>query len=484
MLARFSLTFNLLFLLVAAVFWVLSSSADAGTPEGSGPTSTIVCTATTIPATVPTTTADSSVPVTTVPGTSTSVTSTNSTLLTGGQAGLIDGYNSGFDDPGRSWAHNPFDLFGPSAVDQSSGPFQGTYSHARQGGQYWAHLSEALEMTGDTARYLPRMIALARTLSDVEIGDHDGRGYEYTRYRRDIGSSTDRFVETDLNFLDEQLSANTIAHMGFDLHRNRDVDPEAGELADRLFDYLDQTWVPKWMARTGTEPARNDAYLDWAHPATPDADAGSNRQNWGRGERFFDGSMFFPVRSLLHPFVGSAGAYHMIGTYYAETGRPSIYGADAYLDDAAARVRWLEAVTVVADHGGLVFPHNLSRPLEVGNSPNLNTYWRDTSIWVHELHRHGYLPDLFMEGIAATFTGLLPDDINDPSPEFMDGTGRPTGVRLGATAWFAPYDPSGKLSSLINQSIGGGPDGLHLIDGNTARHDGNLYIGLLKDLEL
>lgn len=386
---------------------------------------------------------------------------------------------AGWNDPETNWAFSPDEMTRSGVNDRNNGR-DGTYTYSRMFARYVHQAAAAIDLGVDPAEVIPELTGYAQRLNS-NLKDHDGRGYEYFRYMRGGGINT-RFIYTDLNYLDDQLAAAMLADLAWTLHRYRAYHPDAGSLADRFFAHLDQVWLPKWMARTGTEQARNPAYTEWGHPDTPDATGLSNMQRWARGT-LFDPTFRFPVRDLLHPFSGSVWQYRVMGLYFADSGRFSLYGSAAYLAEADARAEWVESKATYRPDGSVLMPHKPSKPLtDPNNSPNVDTYWSETAPYWVFLHRDGLLSARLMEGTAKTIAALYPDSVDGTHPRYMDGTGPQVRLLLRGVGWFAAYDDTGKIAGLVEASIDGGPGPLrHQIRGVNYRHDGNNYVALMLD---
>lgn len=379
----------------------------------------------------------------------------------------------------------PEKLFAPASVKDWKS--NGTYHLARHGGEFLGTIIDFMRTTGDPAA-LSELVKWSKQIKS-NLRDHDNRGYEYFEYAAVIETieEDNRHNLDDTHWLDEQMMAGTIAQLGYVLHLNRSVSPEAGIEADFWFDYLDSNWIPKWLARS-TFHSQNkytpSSSLGLQNVVNWDGGVGGTGGNagdivgWAAAD-FFDGSTgslrfnnesgivhMYPAHHFSHPYVMSVFLYMALGRYFDDTGKTPagayITGtAQDYIDEANTRNEWWFKKVRRQSDGSLEWFHFMNRS---ASGSRTDAYSQVTAYYLHALHWHqfgGFADHDNMQGFAKVWYNGDPNSASDvynagdttAMKRLSDGSGGDIAFLLNNAGLLGCWDETGELLKLNESTI-------------------------------
>jgi hypothetical protein len=142
------------------------------------------------------------------------------------------------------------------------------YSIGRDGGNYVEALLMAFRVTGET-RFLDRVVELSQMARD-SLRDRwvDGTTDGYTDWQWLIDPTNATYYGNDLNWLDESITSGNVALWTWAFDANRALDPRYAAAADFWRGWLENQFLAKWYARAGGNPltAWNTPYAAFYKP--------------------------------------------------------------------------------------------------------------------------------------------------------------------------------------------------------------------------
>lgn len=295
------------------------------------------------------------------------------------------------------------------------------YDLGRGGGDYVESLLMAYRATGEV-QFLDRVYDLSEmargSLRDAWL---DGTTDGYTSWLWLIDPSNATYYGKDINWLDESICSGNVALWAWALHANRDLDPRYGVAADFWRDWLENEFLAKWYARAGGNPltAWNTPYAAFYKPDTEPRSA-----NWRLAHYLWllTGNSFY--RDRENQIVAE-----LSGANHVNPARPQAF-------------RWTKETD----------PNSVNwQPVNYANY-----YMRA----VLEMSLEGlpfYSDPANMRRFAAAFRDVVYASTlpaRTTMTQNVNGDGS-TGYALYAFNGFAPWDSTGFLMNLADQSITG-----------------------------
>ena len=385
----------------------------------------------------------------------------------------------------KHWQSHPAIMFGEADIDNWRA--NGSYTVARQGGNFLYTIVDLIRTTGDPKALLEliKWSTQIRTL----VRDHDGRGYPYFEYTAVIKSDPEdgKHNLDDTQWLDEHMLGGALAHIAHVMHVNRDYSGDAGVEADYWFKYLDENWLPKWLYRTTygtnhqyTPPSdlnlQNAVNWDGGIGGTGGNDG--DIKNWGdanvwdsekNAPRFNDEpgiTHIFPAHMFAHPYIMSILQYQVMGQYFQETGKKPVGAyltgtAKDYLNEAKARHDWWHKKVTFRSDGSTFWPHFLSTRKGTQVTATYSMY---VSYYLHALHwmemgrfasgeeMRGY-SKIWYNGSPASNSDILdPGNVNTMRGR-NDGTGGERAFSLKHGGLLGCWDDTGTILALNDKAI-------------------------------
>ncbi len=407
-----------------------------------------------------------------------------------------DAYHSwwaGYNKPNSNWQDSPHELFAPV----NPGTSLGSYHYARSGGFYLSSIVDFIRTTGDPAA-LTELVKWSTKLRS-NLKDHDGRGYAYFQYYNPSGENSFAYYD-DTNFLDEQMLAGGIANIAWAMHDNRNYSSAAAREADFWFKYLDQNWVPKWLARSTvrqSSPYVPPASLGlqnavgWTSPDNPRHDDTQSAYDPANPQWSGGGIVHkFPVREFGHPYLMSTYQYLVMGKYFQQTGK-SVMGtpnrtANDYVSEANTRHDFWYAKTTPQSDGSREWWLNLSKSR---NGLRADAYSQSVNIYLNALHWQGFRNfgrDADMRAYAKVWyagPNAGSSDVYNPGDtrqmrHFADGSGGNDQFVMMFSSLLGCWDGTGEMMRLNDQAILS--DTSHQIGGGKGFQHGSHYNGILS----